>query len=219
MFSVKEFLLLHASISSVCARADQLRPCVSVFRFLRVDSFGLHTSSLHGGILRLRFSILIIVMLTAGVIGSADANAQTRRRQSHASVCGNPQLPCKTSATFQAYDLPFRLPENAVIYDTELFYAILLKSVGVSEDDCDVFVPEPERLAAQALFPDRKVFTSRCPDIETMAYTNVSPKHRFMAVYAGSSLAEARRVLQAVKATGKFSGAMVRRMRTGFNGT
>jgi endonuclease V-like protein UPF0215 family len=82
-----------------------------------------------------------------------------------------------------------------------------------------VFVPEAERLRTQALFPDRKVFASRCADPETLFYTNTSSKHRFMAVYAGATPAEANRVLQAVKATGKFPSANLRRMRTGFNGT
>jgi endonuclease V-like protein UPF0215 family len=50
-------------------------------------------------------------------------------------------------------------------------------------------------------------------------YTNVDPKFRIMAVYGGATLAEAKRVLEAVKATGKFPGAYMRRMRTGFNGT
>ncbi|HXD32253.1 MAG TPA: hypothetical protein VN643_14115 [Pyrinomonadaceae bacterium] len=111
------------------------------------------------------------------------------------------------------------MPQNSVIFDTELFYAIMLKSVGETGEDCEVFVPETERLEAQALFPDHKVFTSRCPDVETLFYTNTSPKHRFMAVYAGATMAEAKRMLQAVKATNKFSGAIIRRMRTGFNGT
>ena len=39
-----------------------------------------------------------------------------------------------------------------------------------------------------------------------------------MAVYAGKAPAEANRMLAAVKATGKFPGANIRRMRTGFNG-
>jgi len=128
-------------------------------------------------------------------------------------------VPCKTTATFQPNDLPFRLPEKAVIFDTELFYAIILKSVGVSEEDCDVLVPETERLQTQTLFPDHKVFTSRCADAGELFYTGMSPKHRFMAVYAGTTLAEAQRMLSAVKATGKFPGANIRRMRTGFNGT
>ena len=41
-----------------------------------------------------------------------------------------------------------------------------------------------------------------------------------MAVYAGTTLAQAKRFLNAVKATtGKFPGANIRPMRTGFNGT
>ena len=170
-------------------------------------------------------SKLVAILLIAGFAAVAaialvtSASAQKRRAASHASVCGNPSLPCKTSVKFEPNDLPFRVPRNAVIYDTEPFYAIILKSVGTSESDCDVFVPEKERLAAQALFPDHKVFSSRCPDVETLFYTNISSKHRIMAVYAGSTLVEARRLLERVKATGKFPGANIRRMRTGFNGT
>lgn len=143
----------------------------------------------------------------------------TGRRAKKASVCGNPKIACKTSATFNPNDLPFRVPANSVIFDTELFYAVILKSVSVTDDNCDVFVPETQRQQTQALFPDRKVFTSRCADPENLFYTNVSDKHRIMAVYAGTSLAEARSVLELVKATGKFPGANLRRMRTGFNGT
>jgi hypothetical protein len=55
-------------------------------------------------------------------------------------------------------DLQFRKPKNAVIYDTELFYAIILKSVGASEDDCDVFVPESERLAGSGIIPRSQGF-------------------------------------------------------------
>lgn len=142
-----------------------------------------------------------------------------RKQVKRASICGNPKVACKTSVTFEQYDLPFRVPESLVIFDTELFYAIVLKSIPAKEEDCKVFVPEAERLPAQALFPDHKVFTSRCADVETLFYTNVNPKFRIMAVYGGTTLAEAKRVLEAVKATGKFPGANLRRMRTGFNGT
>jgi len=128
-------------------------------------------------------------------------------------------LACKTSVTFRPNDLPFRVPANSVIIDTELFYAIILKSVPAKGDDCSVFVPETERLQTQALFPDRKVFASRCVDVENLFYTNVKPTFRIMAVYAGTTPAEAKRVLQSVKAMGKFPGANIRPMRTGFNGT
>ena len=167
----------------------------------------------------------LLIRLVCGFAAAAaltfigdDASAQ-RRRVTHASICGNPTVACRTTATFQTYDLPFRVPKNAVIFDTELFYGIVLKSVGTSEQDCEVFVPESERLEAQSMFPQRKVFTSRCPDVETLFYSNVSPQHRFMAVYAGTTLAEAKRMLAEVKATGKFPGAGIKRMRTGFNGT
>jgi hypothetical protein len=40
-----------------------------------------------------------------------------------------------------------------------------------------------------------------------------------MAVYAGATPSEAKRILATIKATGKFPGANIRRMRTGFNGT
>lgn len=165
--------------------------------------------------------ITLGVTIALVIVGccAISAPAQRRRPAKHASVCGNPTLPCKTVATFQPNDLPFRVPKNAVIFDTELFYAVILKTVGRDENDCDVFVSEVERLRTQSLFPDHKVFTSRCADVETLFYTNTSPRHRFMALYAGSTLAEANRMLQAVKATGKFPGANLRRMRTGFNGT
>ncbi len=164
---------------------------------------------------------LAIGLLAAGAPGDTTAGQSraARRPAKKASICGNPMVACKTSVTFQPNDLPFRLPANSVIFDTELFYAIILKSVATSEDDCDVFIPETERLQTQAVFSDRKVFSSRCADIENLFYTNVDPKIRFMAVYAGNTLPEAKKVLQLVRATGKFPGATMRQMRTGFNGT
>lgn len=163
----------------------------------------------------------LIVALTAASAQSLPASAQSRAKRAakKASICGNPLVRCKTSVTFEPNDLPFRVPASLVIFDTEPFYAIVLKSVSVSDDDCDVFVSESERLRAQALFPDHKVFTSRCAQPEYLFYTNVSEKHRIMAVYAGTTLAEAKRFLDTVKATGKFPGANIRPMRTGFNGT
>jgi hypothetical protein len=169
------------------------------------------------------FCAILIGLALGFVVASSDsASGQkraSRQKTKRGFVCGDPRVTCKTSATFQPNDLPFRVPANSVIFDTELFYAVILKSVITREDDCDKFIPETERLETQALFPDRKVFASRCADIENLFYTNVNPKARFMGVYAGLTLAEARKVLDLVKATGKFPGATVRRMRTGFNGT
>ncbi len=169
-------------------------------------------------------SIVMIALLSSAVAAQSQAKV---KRASAAAICGNPTIPCKTTAIFQRNDLPFRVPKNAVIIDTESFYAIILQSAAANPDRCDDFIPESNRLAAQALFPDHKVFSSRCTDPENLRYeditkrnnVNLSDTHRIMAVYAGASLPEAKRFLEAVKATGKFPGANIRRMRTGFNGT
>jgi hypothetical protein len=168
---------------------------------------------------RANLSFVLALVAIAGLSGVAAGQSHVTRQRQRASICGNPKVVCKTSTTFQPNDLPFRLPKNSVIFDTELFYAVILKTIPAAEDDCNVFVPEAERLEAQTLFPDHKVFTNRCYDIENMFYTNVNSKFMFMAVYGGTTLAEAKRMLAAVKATGKFPGAYLRRMRTGFNGT
>jgi hypothetical protein len=150
------------------------------------------------------------------VVPVTEAQKKTTKRL---AVCGNPKASCPSTVTFEPHDLPFRVPRNAVIWETELFYAVILKSMKASDDNCRIFIPESERAAAQALFPDKKVFTSRCVEPGTLYYTNTRPNTRLMAVYAGSTLAEANRTLAAVKATGKFSAATIRRMRAAFNGT
>ena len=178
--------------------------------------FILHPSAF---ILRTCAFILAFAVASALNYPVAGQSHVAGKRAKRASVCGNPLVACKTNDAFKPNDLPFRMPANSVIFDTELFYAIILKSVNVTDDNCDVFIPETERLRAQALFPDHKVFTSRCADPENLFYTNVSDKHRIMAVYAGTKLADAKLFLDAVKTTGKFPGAYIRPMRTGFNGT
>jgi hypothetical protein len=166
--------------------------------------------------------VLIVVLVTLGPLTAVAAQSHSKtQRARKATICGNPLVNCRLdrNAHFEPFDLPFRIPNRAVIDDTELFYAIILKSVAVSETDCDTFVPESERLAAQSLLPDHKVFSDRCTEPGQLFYTNTSEKHRFMAVYAGLTLADAKRFLAIVKATGKFPGANLRRMRTGINGT
>ena len=161
-------------------------------------------------------SSALLLLLCGAVIAQSHAKV---KRASAAAICGNPKVACKTSVTFQPHDLPFRVPANDVIIDTDPFYVVILKSMPAASDSCDVFIPETERLAAQALFPDRKVFASRCVEPGELFYTNVSENQRMMAVYGGSTLAEGKRVLALVRATGKFPGANLRRIRTGFNGT
>ncbi|MDQ1592911.1 MAG: hypothetical protein QOG71_3538 [Pyrinomonadaceae bacterium] len=161
-------------------------------------------------------AVLLCLLLT----GASQAQ-RTRRPQPKGTVCGDPTLPCRTGdLKFEPHDLPFRLPPRAVIWGSEPFYAVILKSIKASEQDCQKFVPEDERLAAQALFPRHKVFTDRgCGEPGETFYEGTLSSAHFMAVYAGRTRAEANAMLARVKATGKFAGANVRRMSIGFNGT
>ncbi len=164
--------------------------------------------------------VLVVAACTLLLMSPASSVAQRRARQPRGLiVCGNPTVRCNTSSQFQSYDLPFRLPARAVIFETELFYAIILRSARASQDDCATFVSENERLGAQELFPTHKVFTSRCTEAGSLYYTNIAPNTQIMAVYAGHTQSEAARMLDAVRATGRFPGASLRRMRAGFNGT
>lgn len=164
---------------------------------------------------------LVAAVLLASTV-SAPAQRGTRRRPPArpAPVCPDPARACPSVATFEPHDLRFRIRENAVIWESEDFYAVVLKSVRASgEYGCEGFVPEAERLAAQGLFPRRKVFASRCAEPGSISYTGTAEGQHFMAVYAGATRAEAARTLAAVRATGKFPGANLRRMRAAFNGT
>jgi hypothetical protein len=137
------------------------------------------------------------------------------------AVCGDPTLTCKTGEVkFEPHNLAFRVPPQAVIWESEMFYAVILRSIRAAEDDCQKFVPEDEQQAAQVLFPRHKVFADRaCGEPGETYYTGTQPGARFLAVYAGRTRAEADRMLAKIKATGKYAGANLRRMSIGFNGT
>ena len=161
----------------------------------------------------------LVAAITTTTIGINVVAQRQRRPVRHPAVCGNPNVSCPSAFTFEPYDLRFRMPQSAVIYDTDLFYAVILRSVPSPADNCDNYIPEPDRLAAQILFPNNKVFTSRCAVPGQVSYSNTSAKAQFMAVYAGMTVTEANRMLASVKATGKFPGANIRRMRAVINGT
>jgi hypothetical protein len=173
--------------------------------------------------MRLKFLCFVLaglLLLTglAGLGSSGEAQARRGQRNQRWPVCGDPTVRCQTKVEFQPHDLPFRLPQSAVIWESEMFYAVILKSVNAKKD-CAVNVPEAERLEAQSLFPHNKVFADRCAEPGTLFYTGASPDYRFMAVYAGRTRAEAERVLARVRVTGRYPGANLRRMQAGFNGT
>jgi len=170
--------------------------------------------------MRRRFlgAILVGAAVAVCFLGFASSGEAQKRRARRGQVCGDPAMNCSSANEFQPHDLQFRLPRNAVIYETELFYAIILKSIN-AKDDCEMYVAEEERIEAQKLFPRNKVFANRCPDAGTLYYTNTAEGYRFMAVFAGRTRAEANRLLGTVRATGKYPTANIRRMTTGFNGT
>lgn len=162
---------------------------------------------------------LMLTVCAAVFSGGKALSARSARKPQAAKVCFDPSLPCRTSVQFEAYDLPFQVPKDAVIWETVEFYAIILKSVPSPDGDCERFVSEKERLAAQALFPRLKVFASRPCNLGGLFYTNIAPDQQFMAVYAGATKAQAEQMLAKVQATGNYPGANIRRMRAGFNGT
>lgn len=171
--------------------------------------------------LKLLYSVVTVVFATCtiGFSNSSPLSSTGGRTLQEGKICFDPSVPCRTSITFESYDLPFRVPKDAVITETEEFYAIILQSVRHAEGDCERFVSEDERRSAQELFPHLKVFTSRCTNPGGLFYTNVAENTEFMAVYGGATKAQAGRMLATVKATGKYPGANIRRMRAGFNGT
>jgi hypothetical protein len=147
------------------------------------------------------------------------ANGQTKSQLG--MICGDPTARCRTRENFQPYELPFETGKKFVIAESKLFYAVILKSVKLNADqsNCDKAIPEGDRADAQALFPHNMVFVMRCWESGQNSYTNVTDGVSFMAVYAGQTLAQANAFLKTVKATGKFNGATIRRMRAQINGT
>ncbi|HWW75899.1 MAG TPA: hypothetical protein VNZ44_10900 [Pyrinomonadaceae bacterium] len=163
--------------------------------------------------------LLCLVLLASAACGAAAAQRGKNIPRRPAVICPDPTVRCRTSVPFEPHQLPFRVPPNAVIFETEKFYAVILKSGRDKTQDCTGFVPESERLEAQKLFPRQKVFASRCYEPDELYYEGVDPDVRFMAVYAGRTRAEADATLAKVKATGLFPGAYLKRTSTGFNGT
>jgi hypothetical protein len=162
---------------------------------------------------------LFIAVLYIGLLLSITAAGQTKGQLG--IVCGDPTAGCRSRENFQPYELPFETGKNFVIVRSQLFYAVILKSVklNASQGNCEKAIPESDRAEAQVLFPRNMVFVMRCWESGQNSYTNVADGVSFMAVYVGQSLSQANAFLKKVTATGKFSGATMRRMRAEINGT
>ena len=132
---------------------------------------------------------------------------------SQGKVQPDPTDPKKACRGFKPHELCFEKPRDGVArveYLSEPFYAVILKTT----EPC--MITEEERLQTQALFPRSKVFSMRfqCNDNieENITYTNVDAKFGFLAVYAGTTVEEAKKRLAEVNATGRFPGANIRKM-------
>ncbi len=138
------------------------------------------------------------------------------RTQTAFAVCHEPNAKCSSSYSFAPHHLPFALNEKLVFgktYWSRPFYAVILKSVKVAEDSNCTHVTEEERLEVQAVWPTRKVFASRfsCPE-ELVHYENADQDFNFLAVYAGTTITDARRLLTQVRKNKRFSQAYIKRM-------
>ena len=156
--------------------------------------------------------VIIIFVVVAALASAPEAQAQSK-------VCPDPAAPCGGDR-FDPYDISQALPRRVIPnrdYTSAPFYAVVLKKLPETED-CEQF--EPERLAAQKLFPKHKVFSQvECPDMGADTYREVGGRvlRNFMAVYAGQTGAQAAAFLKTVRAAKKFPQARVVRMTTTFN--
>ena len=136
-------------------------------------------------------------------------------------VCGDPTVECKGGSDFQPFDLPFEVGNDNVIFESERFYGIVLKSKKMKDwGNCEKpTFTESERLAIQDLFPRNKVFAVNCFETGLNYYTGVAQKTAFIGIYAGRTLTEATKFLKTVRATGRFGDIRVRQLKIGVNGT
>jgi len=161
----------------------------------------------------------LLFVVTFVCISTVTVSAQ--KQSARGRVCGDPTAVCSKRADFQAFELPFEYGNGIAISQSQLFYAIILKSVKLNTDqtNCENAIPESDRTSAQKLFPHNMVFVMRCWESGQASYSNVADGVSFIGVYAGPTRPDANTLLVKAKATGKFDGATVRRMRVLINGT
>ena len=160
------------------------------------------------------FTAAIFLLFTA-IDGAAQKKAKRGK------VCGDPTAACAKAQGFEPFELPFATGKDFLIYESEYFYGIVLKSKKLGDwGDCEhPSFAEPERLEVQEFFSKNKVFALNCTETDMNYYTGVAGQTAFIGVYAGRTLAEANKFLKKVQATGKFPGVKVRKMQIGINGT
>ena len=164
---------------------------------------------------------LIILVVVFALTGQIWAQGSKKEKVTQGRICGNPRAACKADKQlFGDYDLPFETPKGYVVYESQPFYAIILKSVNIPSDGLsqDAFTNE-ERLVAQKLFPDNKVFGMIGTDPGMLFYKGIQENTAFMGVFAGRTMTEAKLFLKTVNKSGKYKGAYIKRLIAEFNGT
>jgi hypothetical protein len=169
--------------------------------------------------------LIILSMAFFANISYADFEkaTQSETHSPSATICSDPANSCKDER-FGPNDLSFNLAKELkwqnTYYSVE-FYAILLMSVKSKPDDglgsdkaCAGYFGEKKRKEIQTFFLKRKVFSSRfgCSH-HPVSYTGTNSKYNFLAVFAGNTMKESQKALAEAKATGKFKGANIRKMR------
>jgi hypothetical protein len=178
------------------------------------------------GVWRVPALLYAFPLLLLTHVAAANAGAQERRN----TVCPDPAAPCSSSVVkFKPHQLSFKVlrktgKETGPLAVSASFYAVMLQSTASNHSNpelkCSSHVPDDARLAAQKLFPERKVFASRYDCGEEADFFNYIDEGRkefdqeqnFMAVYAGETLAQAQAMLKRVRVTGRFPGANLRKM-------
>ncbi len=170
----------------------------------------------------------IIKISLAGFLGmfvlafATDTNAQ--KRTSPPRVCGDPSAACARRAEFSEVDLPFEYSGNAIVAESAPFYVAIVKSVKVvvNSDQCEKDPVDFSVRNLQYNFPKNKAFIARgCYSIENNFYTNIGQDVIALAIFAGTTKAQADVFLKKLKATQNLEtkGAYLKKITTGFNGT
>src|SRR5687767_2443341 len=134
------------------------------------------------------------------IFSTTDAFSQKQKIVT--TVCGDPSAACAKRAIFKSEDIPFNYVGDAVVAQTADFYAVVLKSVKLAENaDCEKTPEDFNVDEVQWNFLKNKVFVARgCYSIQNNFYTKVGDNVIALAVYAGSTKAQADAFLKKVKA-------------------
>lgn len=164
--------------------------------------------------------ILLLSCVALVLLLATDSFAQ---KASTMRVCGDPSAACTKRAVFKDEDLPFEFTGNNVVSETAPFYVVIVKSVKLPENaDCEKTPVDFDRESLQWNFLKNKAFIARgCYSIENNFYTKVGTNVIALAIYAGTTKAQADLFLKKVKSTEYIdaSDAYLLRITTGFNGT